>query len=66
MCVITCSWVLCGVLGCVVMFCLTDSVSVCAPPQDKMTNGDTSPEDKKQDTEREKLLEDTSVGENLR
>ncbi|XP_036969879.1 PC4 and SFRS1 interacting protein 1a isoform X1 [Acanthopagrus latus] len=32
---------------------------------DKMTNGDTSPEDKKQDTEREKLLEDTSVGENL-
>ena len=48
------------------MFCLTDSVSVCAPPQDKMTNGDTSPEDKKQDTEREKLLEDTSVGENLR
>ncbi|XP_070836616.1 PC4 and SFRS1 interacting protein 1a isoform X3 [Chaetodon trifascialis] len=31
---------------------------------DKMTNGDLGPEEKKQETEREKLLEDTSVGEN--
>ncbi|XP_078118034.1 PC4 and SFRS1 interacting protein 1a isoform X3 [Sander vitreus] len=31
---------------------------------DKMTNGDISPEEKRQETEREKLLEDTSVGEN--
>nr|XP_020447534.1 PC4 and SFRS1-interacting protein isoform X2 [Monopterus albus] len=31
---------------------------------DKMTNGDMSPEDKKQETEREKLLEDASAGEN--
>ncbi|KAE8300271.1 PC4 and SFRS1-interacting protein CLL-associated antigen KW-7 Dense fine speckles 70 kDa protein [Larimichthys crocea] len=31
---------------------------------DKMTNGDISPDEKKQETEREKLLEDTSVGEN--
>ncbi|XP_044046301.1 PC4 and SFRS1 interacting protein 1a isoform X1 [Siniperca chuatsi] len=31
---------------------------------DKMTNGDISPEEKKQETEREKLLEDTTVGEN--
>ncbi|TMS23966.1 PC4 and SFRS1-interacting protein [Larimichthys crocea] len=33
---------------------------------DKMTNGDISPDEKKQETEREKLLEDTSVGENHR
>ncbi|XP_037621142.1 PC4 and SFRS1 interacting protein 1a isoform X6 [Sebastes umbrosus] len=33
---------------------------------DKMTNGDISPEEKRQETEREKLLEDTSVGENHR
>lgn len=32
--------------------------------KDKMTNGDTSPEEKKQ--EAEKLLEDTSAGENHR
>ncbi|KAJ4944807.1 hypothetical protein JOQ06_013347 [Pogonophryne albipinna] len=31
---------------------------------DKMTNGDISPEEKRLETEREKLLEDTSVGEN--
>ncbi|XP_068445483.1 PC4 and SFRS1 interacting protein 1a isoform X1 [Clinocottus analis] len=31
---------------------------------DKMTNGDTSPEEKRQDTERERLFEDTSVIEN--
>ncbi|XP_038569157.1 PC4 and SFRS1-interacting protein-like isoform X2 [Micropterus salmoides] len=31
---------------------------------DKMTNGDISPEEKKQETEREKLPEDASVGEN--
>ncbi|KAF3687764.1 PC4 and SFRS1-interacting protein LEDGF/p75 [Channa argus] len=31
---------------------------------DKMTNGDISPEEKKQETEREKLLEDASAGEN--
>ncbi|XP_033986173.1 PC4 and SFRS1 interacting protein 1a isoform X2 [Trematomus bernacchii] len=31
---------------------------------DKMTNGDLSPEEKRLETEREKLLEDTSVGEN--
>ncbi|XP_019110838.1 PC4 and SFRS1 interacting protein 1a isoform X2 [Larimichthys crocea] len=31
---------------------------------DKMTNGDISPDEKKQEAEREKLLEDTSVGEN--
>ncbi|XP_070683690.1 PC4 and SFRS1 interacting protein 1a isoform X2 [Pempheris klunzingeri] len=31
---------------------------------DKMTNGDIGPEEKKQETEREKLLEDNSVGEN--
>ncbi|KAG8014721.1 Lens epithelium-derived growth factor, partial [Nibea albiflora] len=31
---------------------------------DKMTNGDISPDEKKQETEREKLLEDASVGEN--
>uniref|UniRef100_UPI0037E84FF5 PC4 and SFRS1 interacting protein 1a isoform X2 n=1 Tax=Semicossyphus pulcher TaxID=241346 RepID=UPI0037E84FF5 len=31
---------------------------------DKMTNGDTSPEEKKQETEKERALEDTSVGEN--
>lgn len=31
---------------------------------DKMTNGDISPDEKKQETERERLLEDTSVGEN--
>ncbi|KAF3852536.1 hypothetical protein F7725_005891 [Dissostichus mawsoni] len=31
---------------------------------DKMTNGDISPEEKRMETEREKLLEDTSVGEN--
>ncbi|TKS68322.1 PC4 and SFRS1-interacting protein [Collichthys lucidus] len=33
---------------------------------DKMTNGDVSPDEKKQETEREKLLEDGSVGENHR
>ncbi|TKS68316.1 PC4 and SFRS1-interacting protein [Collichthys lucidus] len=33
---------------------------------DKMTNGDISPDEKKQETEREKLLEDGSVGENHR
>ncbi|KAM3624154.1 uncharacterized protein V6R79_019860 [Siganus canaliculatus] len=32
---------------------------------DKMTNGDISPEEKKQETEREKLLEDAPVGDNL-
>ncbi|XP_054460527.1 PC4 and SFRS1 interacting protein 1a isoform X1 [Anoplopoma fimbria] len=31
---------------------------------DTMTNGDISPEEKKQDTDRERPLEDTSVGEN--
>ncbi|XP_026216617.1 PC4 and SFRS1 interacting protein 1a isoform X2 [Anabas testudineus] len=31
---------------------------------DKMTNGDIGPEEKKQETEREKLLEDASAGEN--
>ncbi|XP_030596634.1 PC4 and SFRS1 interacting protein 1a isoform X3 [Archocentrus centrarchus] len=31
---------------------------------DKVTNGDVSPEEKKQETEREKLPEDTSAGEN--
>ncbi|XP_041789865.1 PC4 and SFRS1 interacting protein 1a isoform X2 [Chelmon rostratus] len=31
---------------------------------DKMTNGDLSPEEKKQETEREKLVEDASAGEN--
>ncbi|XP_076584946.1 PC4 and SFRS1 interacting protein 1a isoform X2 [Chaetodon auriga] len=31
---------------------------------DKMTNGDLGPDEKKQETEREKLLEDKSVGEN--
>lgn len=31
---------------------------------DKMTNGDISPEEKKQETERQNPLEDTSVGEN--
>ncbi|XP_040892477.1 PC4 and SFRS1 interacting protein 1a isoform X2 [Toxotes jaculatrix] len=31
---------------------------------DKMTNGDICPEDKKQEAEREKLLEDASAGEN--
>ncbi|XP_041839701.1 PC4 and SFRS1 interacting protein 1a isoform X2 [Melanotaenia boesemani] len=31
---------------------------------DKLTNGDVSPEDKKQETERDKLLEDASAGEN--
>lgn len=31
---------------------------------DKMTNGDISPEEKRQEMEREKLPEDTSVGEN--
>ncbi|KAK2817153.1 hypothetical protein Q5P01_025344 [Channa striata] len=31
---------------------------------DKMTNGDISPEEKKQETEREKLLEEASAGEN--
>ncbi|XP_034398080.1 PC4 and SFRS1 interacting protein 1a isoform X2 [Cyclopterus lumpus] len=31
---------------------------------DKMTNGDMSPEEKKQETERERLLEDTSAIEN--
>ncbi|XP_071360705.1 PC4 and SFRS1 interacting protein 1a isoform X2 [Trachinotus anak] len=31
---------------------------------DKMTNGDISPEEKKQETEREKLLEDAPAGEN--
>ncbi|XP_035516698.1 PC4 and SFRS1 interacting protein 1a isoform X2 [Morone saxatilis] len=31
---------------------------------DKMTNGDISPDEKKHETEREKLLEDTSVEEN--
>ncbi|XP_034753294.1 PC4 and SFRS1 interacting protein 1a isoform X3 [Etheostoma cragini] len=31
---------------------------------DKMTNGDISTEEKRQETEREKLLEETSVGEN--
>lgn len=31
---------------------------------DKMTNGDLGPEEKKQETEREKLLEDTPVAEN--
>ncbi|KAM8880345.1 PC4 and SFRS1 interacting protein 1a isoform 3-T3 [Spinachia spinachia] len=31
---------------------------------DKMTNGDISPEDKRQDPERERLLEDASVGDN--
>ncbi|KAG7221835.1 hypothetical protein INR49_017011 [Caranx melampygus] len=33
---------------------------------DKMTNGDISPEEKKQETEREKLLEDVPAGENHR
>ncbi|XP_022621168.1 PC4 and SFRS1-interacting protein isoform X1 [Seriola dumerili] len=31
---------------------------------DKLTNGDISPEEKKQETEREKLLEDAPAGEN--
>ncbi|XP_059197611.1 PC4 and SFRS1 interacting protein 1a isoform X1 [Centropristis striata] len=31
---------------------------------DKLTNGDISPEEKRQETEKEKLLEDTPVGEN--
>ncbi|XP_034544508.1 PC4 and SFRS1 interacting protein 1a isoform X2 [Notolabrus celidotus] len=31
---------------------------------DKMTNGDTSPDEKKQETEKERSLEDASVGEN--
>ncbi|XP_069023212.1 PC4 and SFRS1 interacting protein 1a isoform X1 [Embiotoca jacksoni] len=31
---------------------------------DRVTNGDISPEEKKQETEREKLLEDASAGEN--
>lgn len=31
---------------------------------DKMTNGDTSPDEKKQETEKERALEDASVGEN--
>lgn len=48
------------------MFCLTESVCVSAPPEDKMTNGDTSPEEKRQETDREKILEDASVGENHR
>lgn len=58
---------LCGGLGRVVMLCLTESVCLSvAPPKDKMTNGDISPEEKKQEMEMEKLLEDTSVGENHR
>lgn len=68
-CVITCS---CGLsslpwfrLCCEV---LSDCVcvSLSALPKDKMTNGDTSPEEKKQEMEREKLLEDTLVRENHR
>lgn len=57
---------LCGGLGCVAMFFVTESVCLSELPTDKMTNGDISPEEKKQETEREKLLEDTSAGENHR
>lgn len=52
---------LCGALRCDVVF-------VCLPhcPLDRMMNGNTSPEEKKQEVEGEKLPEETSVGENHR
>lgn len=57
---------LCSGLGCAVTFSLTESVCFSELPKDKMTNGDIGPEEKKQETEREKLLEDASAGENHR
>lgn len=60
---------LCSGLGCTVKCCqslyLSLSLSL-SRLKDKLTNGDTSPEEKKQEMEREKLPENTLVRENPR
>ena len=46
------------------MFCL--SLCLSELPADKLSNGDINPEEKQQEAESEKLLEDTLAGENHR
>lgn len=42
------------------------TVALTALSLDKMINGEASPEEQKQEVEREKVVEETSVGENHR